>query len=257
MNRKSILSISTVGAFVTAAGSALAGGFVAPVETPAVVAPVAPVVSDWSGAYVGGSIGYAFGGDDEVGFDYYEDGEMIGRDTNIGDLEISGVNAAVHVGYRWQRNNWVFGPELWIEGGAIDDEFSVSETDDDDDTFSATVESEQNYAIGLQMKTGYIVRPGTLVYGTAGIVRGDFDYTVTGAIGAFSETISEGYTATGYSLGVGVERQLNERLSMFAEWQYRNFGKEDVTFGDLAVDGGVTRATPENHNLKLGLNFRF
>lgn len=228
----------------------------APVEPPAVIVPVAPLASDWSGAYAGGSIGYAFGGDDEVGFDYFEDGEMWGRDTDIGDLEVSGANAGLHVGYRWQRNKWVLGPELTIEGGNISDEFSATEIDEDGEVFTGAVESELNYVIGLRMKAGYIVNPRTLVYGTAGFVRGDFDYTVSGSAEDLSVSTTEGYTANGYSLGAGVERKLSDRMSMFAEWQYRNFGKEDVTFGTRA-ESAVTRATPEHHNLKLGLNFRF
>ena len=68
--------------------------------------------------------------------------------------------------------------------------------------------------------------------------------------------MTEGYTADGYSLGLGVERKVRDNLSVFAEWQYRNFGKEEVSFadGEAAI---VTNATPEHHNIKVGVNFSF
>ena len=58
-----ILSLCCAGSAVAASG-ALAGGYVAPVapvtDVAIIPAPVAPPVADWSGAYVGGSLGYVF-----------------------------------------------------------------------------------------------------------------------------------------------------------------------------------------------------
>lgn len=222
---------ASAAAIVAMAGASFAGGFVAPVtEPPVIVAPEAPV-ANWAGGYVGGSVGYAFGADDEIG---------LNDSSALGQVDVKGVNAGLHAGYRWQRNNWVFGPELWVEGGSVDATDTV--------TFagaSREVSSEVNYLLGLQLKTGYIVNPQTMVYGTAGFVRGDFDYSL--------DDDTQGYSENGYSLGLGVERKLRENLALFAEWQYRNFGKTDITFGD----GTTTRATPEHHNVKVGVNFSF
>lgn len=220
----------------------------APVADPAPVAAPVPDESDWAGGYVGASLGYAFAADDVVGFDGYDAGSLVGRSTDLGSVDVKGPNVGLHAGYRWQRNDWVFGPELWIEGGSIDATdriaFSAPGIALDDD-----LESSVNYILGLQFKTGYVANPRTLVYGTAGLVHGDFDYEY-GAM-------KEGYTASGYSLGLGVERKLRENLSVFAEWQYRNFGKTDVTYDLGGGQEAVTRATPEHHNIKLGVNFSF
>lgn len=231
---------------VLASSAALAGGYVAPV-----VAPVAPVVeevpvSDWAGGYVGGSLGYSFAADDVVGLDVYQGGQLVQRNSDVGAVDVKGPTLGLHAGYRWQRDNWVFGPELWVEGGSVDATDTVSRPGAFD------VESAVNYIIGLQLKTGYVANPQTLVYGTVGAVYGDFDYTLSNAAG--SQTVN--YDASGYSLGLGVERKLRDNLSVFAEWQYRNFGKTDVEFGDVS-DSLLTRATPEHHNIKLGVNFSF
>lgn len=222
---------ASAAAIVTMAGASFAGGFVAPVvQPPVIVAPQAPIVTDWAGAYVGGSLGYSFGADDEIG---------LGTASNLGSVDVKGVTAGLHTGYRWQRGNWVYGPELGIEGGSVDatENFLFAGADRE-------LESSVNYIVSLQLKTGYIVNPQTLVYGTVGAVYGDFDYRLDDA--------TESYDNTGYSLGLGVERKLNERTAVFAEWQYRNFGKTDVTFA-----GETTRATPEHHNVKVGVNFSF
>ena len=40
---------------------------------------------------------------------------------DIGELKLNGGNAGIRLGYRWQRGNWVFGPELGVEFGSVDD----------------------------------------------------------------------------------------------------------------------------------------
>lgn len=260
MRHISFLAMNAFG-LLSGASGALAGGYIAPVAETVVVAPaeVAPTeiasVSDWAGGYAGGSIGYAFGADDEVGIDQYEEDVLAGRVTDLTDLKVKGLNAGVHAGYRWQRANWVFGPELTIEAGDISDEKSGSGIVDGD-FVTLGFESKVNHILGLQMKTGYLVNPQTLVYGSAGYVRGDFDYILSATINGEGGSVTESYTADGYSLGLGFERKLRDNLSVFAEWQYRNFGKTDVTFAD-GTDAILTRATPEHHNVKIGVNFSF
>ncbi|SNR33909.1 outer membrane protein [Paracoccus sediminis] len=233
---------------VLTASRALAGGYAAPVSDPVAVAPVAAAdpVDDWTGGYAGGSLGYAFGGNDSVGFDLYNNGDLIGRDDALGRADIKGPTVAFQAGYRWQRGNWVFGPELWIEGGSVD------ATDTLGADPGARIESAVNYLVGVQAKTGYVVTPRTLVYAAAGAVYGDLDYSLSDAAG--TETVT--YDTTGYSLGLGVERKVRDNLSLFAEWQYRNLGETDIEAGDEA-DSVLTRATPEHQDLRLGVNFSF
>ena len=52
---------------------------------------------------------------------------------------------------------------------------------------------------------------------------------------------------------LGAEKKLTERMSLTGEYEYANFGKEVLEDGL----GASTRATPEFHNVKLGLNFKF
>ena len=85
------------------AGPALAGGNDVPVETPAVAAPapVIPVASgtDWTGFYLGGSLGTA--------------------DVNDGDLDGQGLG--IHGGYNYDLGNIVLGGELDYSRVQFDD----------------------------------------------------------------------------------------------------------------------------------------
>ena len=247
MTHKFLLSTGFTAAVALAgAQGALAGGFVAPAVEVDPVAVAPSVSGEWAGGYVGGSIGYSFGGDDEIGFDALGTGGP--RETALGSVDVSGVTGGVHAGYRWQRGQWVFGPELAYEGGSVDDTATV--------TFGGAtvdVESKVNSLLSLALKTGYAVSPQTLVYGSIGAVRGDFDYTVRD--GDDSET--EGYKKTGLAAGLGVEQMISPSLSVFAEYQYRRFGSSDLEFDVGGASSAVTVATPSHSNIKLGVNFRF
>lgn len=219
--------------------AAQAGGYVPPVvdAEPVVPVTVETVAGAWQGGYAGLTLGYAFKGDDRVGITETATDDFLG---DIGEAELKGANVGARVGYRWQRGNWVFGPELGVEGGDIKaDTSGVSQ-----DGFVGDLESKVNHMIALRFKTGYAVRPDMLVYGIAGVGRVDMDYELNGVEDSFSKT--------GYVLGMGVEKQINEKWSVTGEYEYANFGKEDLQFG--AVD---TEATPKFSNIKVGVNFRF
>lgn len=240
-----VFCLSAVAAFGIGS-TAIAGGYIAPIveQEIVIVEPTAPLT--WKGAYVGGTLGYAFAGDDEVGY-ARNDNVFYNSDT----LEISGINGSIRAGYRTQftgrTRDWVVGAELGFEAGSIEDSFT-------DGDFSA--ENSINNVLALRVKTGVLNNAkDTLFYGIMGVAQADFDYRIEGVDGASEFGIdSTGETQTGYILGLGVERKMNERLSVTGEWEYANFGKET-----LGEDGFPysTQMTPKYHNLKVGLNYQF
>lgn len=244
---KSLLAASS--ALVLGAGASFAGGAVSPViEVAPITIEEAPVVGAWEGAYVGGSLNYTFGAEDQVGLDAMSNGQRIGRATDLGDADIDGITAGLNAGYRWQREKWVFGPELAVQAGSVDGSIESTAFGIDGE-----IESELNYLVTLVLKTGYEVQPGTLVYGTFGIASGDFDYTLS--TDGFSDT--DGFTATGIAAGFGVERMINENLSVFADYQYRDLNKKSATF---TYDDGVTyesEPTTAHSNIRIGVNYNF
>lgn len=220
--------------------AAHAGGAIAPVVEVAapVVETVAPV-GNWQGGYAGVTLGYAFSGKDRYGIEVPNDFQ-----GDIGTMKLSGGNAGLRIGYRWQKDNWVFGPELAIEGGSIKD--SVRGTAGG---IEYEGESKIKNVISLRGKVGYTVRPDMLIYGIAGVARADVSYKLGLAD---DDKLSADYKKTGYVVGLGVEKQLNDRWSVTGEYEYANFGKETREFEDVR-----TEATPKYNNIKLGLNFKF
>ncbi|ARJ70730.1 hypothetical protein B0A89_04910 [Paracoccus contaminans] len=220
------------GIALLAVPAAQAGGYAAPVvEAEPLPVSVTPPPAAWQGGYAGAALGYAFGGDDEIGLN------MTGRATSLGKAEISGANLSVRAGYRWQRDRWVVGPELSYTAGDIKDELDYAT--------GRRFESQVNHTIALKLKTGYLMRPDMLVYGIAGWQKGDFTYDLDG--------VERDYDADGYVVGLGVEKKLTERLSLTGEYEYSDFGRTDVEiFSDV-----VSKATPSFSNVKMGLNFRF
>ncbi len=224
-----------------AALAANAGGYTSPVVDPVVAPIVEPAPADWQGGYAGLTLGYAFNGEDEVGIDQPPRGNGAGTPD---ELKLSGANAGIRVGYRWQRDNWVFGPELGYEGGSIKDDFS---------TAGYEAESKIKNVLALRFKAGYAMSNGVMVYGIVGAARAKIDYKVegTGEHGAIN--LNDDYSENGYIVGLGAEKMLNERLSLTGEYEYANFGKK--TLAD--ANDVATRATPKYHNIKVGLNFKF
>lgn len=226
-------------ALILAAGAAAhAGGYTPPTVEPPVIAPIVEeVVPTWQGGYVGATLGYAFNGDDRVGLD-----TPLGF-FDLGTVELEGFNAGLRVGYRWQRDRWVFGPELGFEGGNINNNV---------DQYGYEAHTKIKNVIALRGKAGYVMDNDMLVYGTLGVARAKIEYQVHGDGPLGPADIDDSYSKNGYIVGIGVEKKLNDRLSLTGEYEYANFGKQVLTAGDVS-----TRATPDYHNVKVGVNFAF
>lgn len=202
--------------------SAFAGGYVSPSVN---IEPNAAPAGEWQGAYAGLTLGYAFDGDDRIGpYDGW------------GNAQVSGVNAGVRLGYRWQRDRWVFGPEIAYVAGSIDDSFPLDEGE---------FTSEVNHMLGLRLKAGRLVGTDTLIYGILGWQQGDFTYNEAGT--------DIDYDADGHVIGLGIEKRLTDRLSITGEYEFSQFGRTTVTH----VNEAISAATPEHSNVKLGVNYRF
>lgn len=236
-------AILATGISLAAALPGVAGGYAAPVvETPIIAAPQPETsVRNWGGFYAGGALGYAFGSDDRVGVTPPGGGSI----SNPGSVDVKGVTYSLHAGYRWQREikgrQIVTGPELAYEGSSADGDFSY---------IGASGSSELDRLLSLRWKTGILNEAqDTLFYGTVGYARGKFDYAVKAAGMNYKGDFSE----NAWTVGLGVEKKLNDRVSLFGEWEFRQFGK--TALSDTA--GYSTQATPEHHHIRIGANVSF
>lgn len=228
-------------ALTVLAPAAYAGGYVAPIVPAPIIAPEVQTAPAWAGAYAGLGLGYAFGADDQVGISDPADVLISSPD----DLDIKGITYGLHLGYRWQTEmggrQVVFGPELAYETGNADASF---------DTDGVAASTEMDNFIALRMKTGVLNAAGnTLFYGIAGVGRGEFNYAVEGDGMSYDGS----YKDNAWILGLGAERKVSDRMSVFGEWEFRGFDKNTL----VDAGGYMTEATPEHHHVKLGVNFSF
>ncbi|MEX0316531.1 MAG: outer membrane protein [Ruegeria sp.] len=239
-----LVSASIMGMCSLVASDAAAGNVLDPVADPEVLRPKAREF-DWSGFYVGGTVGYTFGQDDDIGHTNPA-GTLV---ASPGTLTPSGTSFGLRFGWRnWLPlvdRKWVYAFELGYDTGSISDSFVAS-------THSAEVELEN--AKSFRLKSGITsVRGNTLYYSTLGYVRGDLDYAVTGFAGGDLIDVSDQSDRDGFLLGLGVEHNLNDRLSLVFEVDYTRISSYTLTDSD----GSSTVATPSFSNVRLGLNYNF
>ncbi len=228
-------------AVALAAGAApvLAGGYVSPIVEvePIASQPAARSYIRWCGPFVGGQIGYAFGGNDTFGLS--QGGSLVAKP---GTFEDGGPLMRLHLGRRWNAEGGVAGVQLSVARGNIGDSITLSQPIGG---LSGVTEQRLDSAIFLRGVAGREIGDQTLVYGALGIGRGRFG--ITSASGASAD-----FDATGYTVGLGIERPLGDHLSIYGEYEYMNFGKTEVVIGGL-----TTQATPKWHTLNVGVNYKF
>lgn len=240
-----LLAYAAVGATIATCGASMAGGYVEP------VAPVSVDIQksdrfNWTGAYVGGAASFHFASDDEVGLERRPAGAGDNKQDSLGKLDIEGAAPEAVLGYRWQTGDWVVGPSVTFAGGSATANTSISALG-----VTGELESKVNYLASLKLKSGYLINPETMVYGTIGAAHGNFDYSFT-KTGESTQTAT--YSDNGLSLGFGAEHRLSDKVSMFAEWEIYRFNKNEISFED-AGQNLVTEATPAHQRVRVGVNF--
>jgi outer membrane immunogenic protein len=150
--------------------------------------------------------------------------------------DASGVVGGGQIGYNWQSRQYVYG----LEADASAADIGISET------FVVPgavlhASASVDFLATVRGRLGVLVQPNLLIYGTAGlaIVHAEAHASVNTMFGGISGRASD--TETGFVYGIGVESQLNEKMSWRLE--YLGFSEPD-RIGDF----GIVRA---------GLNFKF
>lgn len=188
-----------------------------------------PTVFDWSGFYAGLNAGYAFGGEDAVG--------LLPGFGNVGDLNLNGVYGGVGAGLNYQMDQIVLGIEGDIQLGDISDS----------DSALFAMSDDANYFGTLRARAG-IAFDSALIYATGGLAFSSFDYEVVGP----GVNIDNSFSKVGYVFGGGLEYAFDEAWSFKAEYLYASFGSKNLSSG-----GQTTKATPDFHTIRIGVNYHF
>ncbi len=232
---------------------------------------VAPLPPLWTGFYIGGSIGGAWGNiEDKVNYitgyqgnyAYYCADGLAGCKNSD---SASGVLGGAQVGYNWQYGAFVFGAELDFDGIGLNGSLG--------NTYLANDWRTNNngaFLFDATGRLGYAVGPALLY------VKGGYAYIDSGlGLNGNYWASSTGYYApantnglSGWTLGGGIEYLLSPSWSIKAEYLHYDFGSvnERLYWGYATGTGNTSVWHPGWDNLertlgidtfKVGFNYHF
>lgn len=205
---------------------------------------------DWSGGFVGASVGYAIGNatfvDTDPGGNFFD--EATGETLSTA---ASGFLLGVSAGYNWQFESWVLGVEAELGAmNATGSNYVLPEPDNFGElgisgygTLTGRVgmafDNVLVYAKGGVVAANVYARAGDITDGTS-----NPDPTSTGV---------EQALRTGWTVGAGAEYAFDRSWSARAEYQYFDLGSRTLT----DTQGDTASAAVNAHVIKAGVNFRF
>jgi outer membrane immunogenic protein len=227
---------------------------VRPVKAP--VAVIAPAY-DWSGFYIGGHGGYAWGRSrtDALAPDALDCGG-IGTCPERLSHNTDGAFGGLHAGYNWQFNTFLLGVE--IEGGYLGAKGSASSAAVPDHFFSARYGAYGALTgrLGFAMdRTLFFVKGGGVVASIKNEALDDFPAPDP------EHSISQTNTRWGWTVGGGIEYAFLPNWTARAEYAYMSFERKSAF--DIG-DGGGTSTPPSEyrfrsdlHTVRLGISYKF
>jgi outer membrane immunogenic protein len=240
--------MSTV-AIVAISGTAFAADLPSRRAPPVYIPPPIPVFS-WTGFYIGGQVGYAFG-KTTVTEDPFGPTFQVGR--------ANGIIGGGHVGYNFSTQSLpVFGSALGGftgAGGVIGIEGDVDGSDYRSSIALGALGETFRSQIGgsIRGRLGIAV-DRALFYATGGAAFAEFQDTFTGPTGYDSLS----HTRVGYTVGGGVEYAITTQWSLRAEYRYSDYG----TYNSLASTAFPTGAVNNREKItmqraQVGFSYKF
>jgi opacity protein-like surface antigen len=221
-----VTAVALLAAGATAHGADLDAGY-----------PRMPVLSQWTGVYLGGNLGGAFSEEKAA--------------TPLGPWSpnSSGVFGGGQLGYNFfVAPNWLIGIEGELDSSSAQGTVVIPNT-----VSAATITSNHRWYGTLDGRLGF--SQGTwLVYAKGGAAWINVDYRMTGSFNGVTTMASATNTATGWTLGTGVEYMWAPGWSAKAEYDFLDFGTQNVAFGALGTSLAVTTQV---HEFKIGVNWHW
>jgi len=242
-----------LGGMVVAAalsGSALAADLDARTYTKA---PAVAPISNWSGLYVGGNLGYGWG-DGNTDFSFLPTPAEFGinNNTTLG-ARSSAVIGGAQLGYNWQIGSLVTGLEADIQGSGIKGSAraipTVLGTAFPDPRSVISSEQKLSWFGTVRGRVGVTVTPDLLLYGTGGLAYGRVDASANWRFDLervhAQAPASVSKTKVGWTAGAGAEWMFARNWSAKLEYLY-------VDLGSASAIGDETANVQLDRNFKVG-----
>ncbi|MEM8571775.1 MAG: outer membrane beta-barrel protein [Pseudomonadota bacterium] len=202
---------------------------------------------EWAGCFVGVHAGGLWGKSEDwivktPGGDFFN--------QSLGGHHLSSAMGGVQAGCDLRRDGWVIG--LGADYSWANADGSHPSRRETGVTYSSRIDATGSIAA----RAGYQIER-VLLYVRGGFAWQEESYEASTTILGTAYTADE--TRFGWMVGLGGEYSLTDALSVFAEYDYRDFGSE--TIGLMPEIAGLRPASVEiesqTSSVRLGLNFRF
>ena len=238
--RRQIL-LASVGA-IAIAGSAFAADL--PYRGPPPVYAPPPPIFTWTGIYIGGQVGYAWGSDpiDEV--DTVFDHNAFFNDKP------NGVIGGAHLGYNLQIAQWVAGLEGSVDGT------SLHGTRTSAGPLVVTMSTRPDVQGSIRGRVG-VAFDRVLIYGTGGAAFSGITNNYSLGFPPFLSE-SDTKTRTGWTVGGGLEYAVTNNWSIRAEYRYSDFGRSpDFPFSSITSGNVFFAHHLKESQVQAGFSYKF
>ena len=202
------------------AGSAIAADLGARGPVPYQPPPPPVPIFSWNGCYIGGNIGGGWASKSSNDVAGAVTG-VIGAD--LGSHTASGFIGGGQVGCDYQAGIWVVGVQGMFDGSGM-------QGSNTDATGVFVVNSSMPWLATVTGRVGVTAAPTVLVYAKGGGAWVRDNYTLTSVAPGGTAFANANPTASGWTVGGGVEWSFAGNWSAFAEYNYLDFGTPGVTF---------------------------
>ena len=170
---------------------------------------------------------------------------------------LSGWVPGIHVGYNWVSGAWLLGFEtdLQIANQTGSSTFCAPLACGPGATFGNT-RVDLDWFGTARGRAGFLLNPSLLVYATAGMAYGRFEFASTaGVVGGPNVTAHTSGQRVGYVFGGGLEQMIGRNWSVRAEYLRLEFGSIGGTSGpvntrSITMDSDTVRL----HDQSIGVS---
>ena len=244
-----------------------------PVARPAVYTKAASAATSWTGFYAGLSAGGRF---DRAAWNTQTVGlglAPIGESSS--QFNGSSFRSGPYFGYNFQASpNFVWGAEGDIAwGNGRNKQFGIPGTFDAAVTPASVIANDTsivqaNWDATVRLRSGFLVTPSVLLYGTGGLALQDVAASAVCASvsapagGAWCVTSKGDFASKvlpGWTVGAGVEGKLRDHWLARAEYRYAEFRAMNYSFfaQQTPVDTVNTRIPMQTQTALVGLAYLF
>lgn len=173
--------------------------------------------NNWEGGYAGIYLGGGL--------------NVFKNDLGEGSLRNNSVKLGGYAGWNFQNDNIVYG----VEGDAG---YNIVNKKDDELNIKSGFDGSLRARLGYDMGA-------VMPYVTAGIAGRQVSFS--------ADEDSNKKFRVGWTAGVGAETMLTQNISARLEYRYADFGKKDVTFGNIVAPA----VKLQSHDIRVGVGYKF